>query len=289
MPRIPRLPLPSALGRRTAPLYLAPFFLAMSESGWLLAIPLVFVKHFGTGNSEAGLCVGLHLAAYTAGCILTAPITHLFNNKRLVQFAIAGMTTMIAAVLTLIALHTAGLWQFKPVFCITVLMTFAGLFMALFWPCLMGWLSTDREGPRLSRRLGRFNVSWSLASIIGPFLAASLLNISPVWPFATATILLIIAFIAITLAPKPPSHAHTQAARKTPAPLDPRLPCFRWMARIALFTGCLAVGTIRPHLPLLLNIDLHFPEAICGLVLAIMSFAGFSMYLATGRYPAWPI
>ena len=49
-----------------------------------------------------------------------------------------------------------------------------GAATAFYWPYLMGWVSIGYEGKQLSRRLGLYNISWSLAACLGPFLGGVL-------------------------------------------------------------------------------------------------------------------
>ena len=54
-----------------------------------------------------------------------------------------------------------------------------GAAMALYWPFLMSWVSSDYEGVQLNRRFGRYNGAWSSGGTIGPLIGGMALRDQP--------------------------------------------------------------------------------------------------------------
>jgi len=272
-------------------IYVAAFFAALSLGVWFIAMPFIVVKHLKGSDADAGLCTGLHMASYMVGCVVTGPVLHRFDNRRLIQLGVGCMAFFMGVMIAVIGLHTLGVWQGETVSLLIGVCGLSGLTMAVVWPCMAGLLSTGHEGARLNRRFGLFNVSWSFATFLGPLLGGLLIRIGPIWPLLVAGLSLTVTFAAIS-AVRGGSGAVSETGRaKQDAPRangpEASLIRFRWTARIALLTSFFCVGVIRNYLPLLLHLDLNQPEPVCGLVIATFSFANFVMYFTAGRIAAW--
>ena len=66
-----------------------------------------------------------------------------------------------------------------------------GLFMALFWPRISGWVSWGLEGKNLSKTMSQYNLSWSTGGIISPAISGFLTEKNIVSPFVCSIIILL--------------------------------------------------------------------------------------------------
>ena len=279
----------SAASGRIFPLYLAAFMTETALTTWFLALPLILVRTLEAQDTTAGLCMGLYMISYVVACIALAPVLHRFSDKRFAQFGTAGITVMAAAMCMIVALHSLEIWSFMPTRCVAVAFMFAGLSMAFVWPCLMGWVSHGHEGPSLNRRLGRYNMAWSSASVVGPMIGGILVRAGPIWPLAGAACFTSLAFVFVSLAGYDRRDTAADMEQPVGKPITPSLSLgrFRWTSRIALLPAYVCVGTILTHLPLRLNLDLGFSEPVCGAVVTSMCLAGCVSFFLAGRLPRW--
>jgi MFS family permease len=279
----------SGASGRIFPLYLAAFMQETALTTWFLAMPLILVKTLEAQDTTAGLCMGLYMIAYVVTCIAVAPVLHRYSDKRLAQLGTASITVMAAVMCLVVALHSGGVWSFMPARLLTAAFTVAGMSMAFVWPCLMGWVSHGHEGPSLSRRLGRYNMAWSGAGVVGPLIGGILVKAGPIWPLAGAACFTSLAFVFVGLAGydrRETTADNKQLAAQKITP-SPSLGRFRWTSRIALLSAYVCVGTILTQLPLRLNLDLGFSEPVCGSVVTSMCLAGWISFFLAGRLPQW--
>ncbi len=170
-----------------------------------------------------------------------------------------------------------------------------GLISGLFWPPIMGWLSTGYEGQRLSRRLSKFNLSWSTGMAVGPALGGFLFELdiveaSHLIPLYLAACLLMLGVLVITLMPSPERDATTGVPVSSgPPPEDvdaARSDLFRPMARIAHFFAYVGNGVYRYQLPSL-AIALGITADEFGRVGTTLSLAMFVSFLVLGKTERW--
>jgi MFS family permease len=174
--------------RRTTGLFAAAFTASIANG--ILLVALQFrCDELGGNAPEIGALGGIIQIAYLAGCLFFGPWVGRFNLKYL---AAAGTACLSC---------TAVGMSLAPN--LTVFLSLAGahgLVTCLLWPPIMGWLSTGVEGQELSKRLGKYNLSWSSGLVIGPSVGGYLYEHGAAFPVAVggmaAAFLLLCAMVS---------------------------------------------------------------------------------------------
>ena len=277
--------------RESGWVYAGSFFQAFSGTVWLVAMPFV-IKRLGGTDFDVGLCLGLLFGGYMAAlalCLFGRGILDYFNKKRMAQLGTGSITATIAGACLIVAAAEKGICGGKTAMPVLIaLATLQGAATVLVWPVLVGWLSMNHEGRQLNRRLGIFNVSWSLANITSPLLGGYLVKASSSGALIAAAAAAAISFILISLAHKPPKGLlPTRDNDINDNKMRALHRQFKWMARIALFTSFVCSGLLRTHLGLLMKFNLGFSESSYGTAFMIMSAAIFAVLFAAGRTHRW--
>ncbi len=270
------------------PLCGAAFIQSCGGGVWFVAMPFI-LKRLGGTDTQLGLCIGLWFVAYTIGCISAVSILDKFRAKPTVILGTVISTLMNLGMLLVVLLAQAGRCQTSAPSILIVLSFVSGLFGSLFWPPLMGWVSTGHEGEQLNKRLGLFNASWSLGAMTTPYLAGLVVEQSSIWAiemmlFSSMMTLITILFAKKTDAMDPKPNTSIQLPDDLAIEL---LPKFRWMARIALLTSFACMALARTQLAVLFRYELSYSESEYGSVMMALSVALFAIFSLSGRTHAW--
>jgi MFS family permease len=170
-----------------------------------------------------------------------------------------------------------------------ILSSISGIFTSLFWPPLMGWVSTGYEGSQLNHRLGLFNSSWSLGAIATPYFAGLMVEHNSISPIILMLLFMILSFVGITFAKSPItlSPINGQTPLLPDDIISTLLPKFRWMSRVALFTSFVCIGLVRTQLAVFFKFELSFTESDYGSAVLIMSMFTFAVFTLAGQSHAW--
>jgi MFS family permease len=268
----------------------AAFCMSCYHGLYIVATPFIIKALAGT-DKDLGLASAMGAITYCAGCIMSVPILDNFNPKRVAQTGSGFVAVLSAVLFVIVRTSMAGRFSPDPIVAVIVMFGLLGFFTSMYWPPLMGWLSRGHEGRDLNRRQAFFNISWSIALVLSPFLSGILAEKSPVLPVLLGAVFAGGAFICVTLNPAPPkglSHerqsSNLQAAIE---PLSPLLPTFRWMARVALLTNFACVALMKTQLAFLFKDNLGFTESQFGTAMTIMCLTNFVGFFLAGRTHAW--
>ncbi len=266
------------LGKTTV---IFPAAFMVSTGMGVLALGLVFYLrdvHHAT-KSQIGLLGATWAACYVIGCLLIRPR---FDHVK-PRYLILGSTfalSMLAA-----AIHLCGLLKLVFVF-----YSILGICCSFFWPPIMGWLSLGFEGTDLSKTMSRFNLSWSIGAIIGPFLAGWLSSIRPEAPIWCAASLFMGTSLmlagAIMALPRMAEDDTNHAAGHDKA--DTQHATFlRYPAWVGNFTMFVVLGVIVCLFPDSSRLDLHLTKTIIGGLLFLRSLCATIAFLLLGKTEAW--
>ena len=127
-------------------LYVGTFFFSGGHGGiFTLALPFVIIL-LGGSDKDLGLCFGLGTLAYMVSCLTVANHLDKFSPKRTLQFSSAFISIAFA----MLFLYTRNFKNvnlpLSPVPTIISSEILTGVALALFWPPIMGWISTGHEG-----------------------------------------------------------------------------------------------------------------------------------------------
>lgn len=270
------------------PLCGAAFLQSCGGGIWFVAIPYI-LKRFGATDTQLGFCMGMWFLSYLFGCLSVSRLLDRFNSKSTVQIGAGANVLSVAVLLAVVMLGEKGLSPFSPVVLMIVLSSVSGVFTSLFWPPLMGWVSTGYEGPQLNHRLGLFSASWSLGSLATPYFAGLMVERSSTSPIVGMVIFMILSFVAVSFARNPNlSKPTNQRPTELSSDLEPTLlPRFRWMARVALLTSFVCIGLVRTQLAVLFKYELPFSESDYGSAILAMSIATFAIFTLASQTHAW--
>ncbi len=261
---------------------LSPFtavFLKAFCAGMFTVVSPFEVARLGGGPTLMGSIGAVWIGSYVISLLATGGRVDRFNPRHLVRIGLAVMASMF-----LIMTQAERLWVF---FAAT---SGFGLISGFFWPPIMGWISVGYEGRDLSRRLSRFNLSWSSGMVLGPLIGGILLDWVRLAPFVLAITCFVTAILVITLlrspeggtAPRPQAPPEGEPQHVQPELND----VFRPMARVAHFLSYVGNGIYRYQLPAL-AVTLGISAKGFGPVGMTLSLAMASSFVILGRTEWW--
>lgn len=270
--------LASRLGTTRA-IYAAAFLVA-TGIGQIIGIGLAFFARdlHGATPSMVGMLNAVWSTCYVVGLIgLRAPLSKLRPSTQI----LIGMACATTG--TLLIQHAPG------IVALAVLTGLTGMSLSMFWPPLVGWLTTGFEGARLGKILGSFNLSWSTGIIIGPYLCGWLTQIGPRVPLYVATAAFAATFVTVGTAvlttrdapaatPPPGQSDADSGVGSTPL----RFPA--WTGLVAAF---FAMGTIITVFPLSAQGDLGLSASLIGAALAVRALMNTVTFVLMARVSFW--
>jgi len=255
------------------------FLNATAFSGINLAMIFHLRYRFDAGAGIIGLATALQWAAYLVGTLSLRPLTRILLPRYSLIISATAMTvlTVLVSQARTLPLAIAGLAAI-------------GLSISLFWPPIMGWLSAGAEGAQLSRRIGRFNLSWSVGVILGPYLAGLLTEVSSRLPLYAGAV----AFASVGLMTLAASlfmqsirtDTHRDPPRNTAREPDNSTP-LRFPSWVGLIGAYALFGTLSVVFPLFARDQLAVRESLIGSVLLLRGFALAAGFVVAGRTVAW--
>ena len=274
----------------TWPLYGAVFAMATNLSVLWTAMPFI-IRNIGGTEEHVGYAWAANMLGYVL-CILPAArmMGHL-NARHVTRTAVSTMLLAVgimslAAYMAITNDHSDNTTL---VWIVIAAGTLAGAAMSLFWPFMLTWVSSDYEGAILNRRLGTYNGMWSAAAIMGPLLGGALVDANTLAPIIVAIAALTACLTLLSLA-HDGSIGTAASAEHTDAPkvhLDQKtLLCFKWMARIVLFSSWACLGVSRSQFPLLFT-EMGFSETQFGVVITMFGICNFTVLTVAGRSNFW--
>ncbi len=272
---------------------------ALSTSGFIFAVPFYILARLGRTDA-VGTVVAIWTAGYIVSCLLSQQIVRRLSPRTSVTIAIIGV-----GVFMFLFRFTWTVPQ------MSVLGLFYGLFLGGVWAPLMGWLSGDAEGVVLSRRLGFFNISWSISVILAPLLASYLVKQSVTLPFGVMTAIIAVAGLVVLTTRYQPRRAipsafpvvASAADKDSPPieldrpvaqliheemlPLDPaKMRYIRYLAWIGAAVAYTAISVFRYQMPHLAK-TIHMDEIVFGRVAVSLSLAITIAFFVLARWTGW--
>lgn len=275
--------------RDVAGLYAGAFFQSFFFGIWVVTLPFV-IKRLCGSDSDVGLCIGLGFGGYVSACLLGRFVLDRFNAKRIVQCGAGVIVVTASATYLTVAAAEKGYLAGSAISVLTVLSGMQGFIAAMFWPPLMGWLSTGHEGRQLNRRLGIHNVAWSFGALVGPYVGGYLVEVSSTLPFMICILITLLSFTSVSFARKPSRQISIADSSDDKADADGTELLrrrFMWMGRIAMLSSFVCVGLLRTQLALLFKFNLGFSESDYGMAIMVMCLLVFIVFFIMGRTHIW--
>ncbi len=256
-------------------------FLAAFGQGLVTLGVIFYIRDiFGATPSQVGTMTGLWSAAYITGCIFLRRVTDGILPRHLLIAAAFLECLFVALILT------AGNFTV-----VIVLYMLFGMSISLFWPPIMGWLSQDIEGPALGRLMARFNLSWSVGSIVSPQLAGLLSERYESLPLIAGCCLFFLAGILVLLAsltlPKIRSDRMVNVKKNAGGNGTDGSTPLRFPAWIGVLTTYTTIGVIVNIFPLYALNTLEFSKSTVGFIMQNRALFGMVGFLIMGRTTFW--
>jgi MFS family permease len=235
---------------------------------------------FGATPSQVGFFTALWSVCYILGCIFIRPL----SNRVLPRYVLTAAAFFKGLFILLIL-------QVKT---ITAAYFFYGLFglsISFFWPPILGWLSRGVEGAVLGRLMSNFNFSWSVGSIISPFIAGFLSAKAPALPLYTGSFSFFAAcFLLLGASLTLPSIRQDRELILDRSSISLEVdnsPLLRFPAWIGIFTTYTVIGVIVNIFPLYALGNLQYDKSLIGLLLLNRALFAMFGFLFMGRTTFW--
>ncbi|OGV50957.1 MAG: hypothetical protein A2017_13935 [Lentisphaerae bacterium GWF2_44_16] len=274
----------SGLGKKWV-IYPAAFFTAGSMG--LLALGMVFYLReiFHASRTEIGLFASLWSLTYTIGCLSLGKLYMKISPRYLILAA-----TFLATVFSLMMLTAPSIIY------IFLFQGILGFSISLFWPPLTGWLTAGVEGVQLGKIMSGYNISWSLGTILSPFLAGFLSEINTVLPIYMSGFMMLINFFmvlaAVSLAPPVSKEKDKPVLSETS--LETKLKVhredetlLRYPAWTGVITCFIAAAVIFNIFPLYAKEALGFSKSSVGILLLIRALITTLAFIMLGKSSFW--
>jgi DHA1 family multidrug resistance protein-like MFS transporter/DHA1 family quinolone resistance protein-like MFS transporter len=172
-----------------------------------------------------------------------------------------------------------------------VCFAFYGVFMSMFWPPLMAWLSGEHEGRELTRRFARYNLMWSFGSIVSPYVCGELAEHSARYPMAVGTgiFFLTAAFVGGAAMVLPRDAAQSGDFSEACEPVGDGVveTPLRYPAWAGMFAGFFAFGALLAVFPLAAERELFITDGTVGLLFLTRALFSTALFLIIGRTSRW--
>ena len=257
-------------------LFLAAIFFSGIWGMLMLVAPWRIMQMGGT-KSQVGAGAGVFFATYIVSCRLIGRHQDRLGVKRMAMLATSLSVVLLA---TMMSIDTTGK--------MIAMMGVFGVLPSMFWPSLMSWLSAGRDGASLNRRMGFFNMHWSMGVIAGPLLGGYLLALGGdrghVIVFAVCSFMAACAFVLVTSARR--LHTHEPPHKRQSRPVAAKLPSFLLASRISLIVIQLAFVSISGIIALLLK-EMSLGPGFNGLIKAGQFLMMIGAFFLLGRTKRW--
>jgi len=243
----------------------------------LINLGMLFVlkEAYGASPVIVGWFAALYSLAYFAGCLGLRPLSTRIRADH--SMALSGILAALA-----LAFHvlTKGLLSAFLAYGVV------GFSTALFWPRLMGWLTTAIEGAALGRASGAFSVSWSVGASVAPFLAGLMAERGLFVPVYAAIVVFALTALFILSAAHLARPPHRESSPKPGEALDRSTP-LRFSAWIGLFLIYAFIAVFLNVFPLYGRDELGLSESSIGLILLVRAASMAIGFWIVGRLSFW--
>ncbi len=225
--------------KRLKLLYVAAFLMHVALGGQIAGLPLLAKKAFDATLWQLAL---IGLATMLGHSLFSLATGALVGRAKPITLSIVGAGVL--SIVILLAIPAGGAWHLVGV------AAACSVGWALFWPMLEAAIAEGASGRALSRRMGRFNVSWSLGDAVGIPLAGALYDVRPWAPFAmmalTAGVIMVIISMAkrmeVAVVGGPGGELIDPEELETSPLINIRFTRAAWVGN---FVGAGAVGVVR--------------------------------------------
>lgn len=265
---------------KTALLYPVVFIVAMASGMSNLGLIFFAKSVLGASPGQIGFLSATFSVFYVCGCYFfrhlsaSLPPRYSILAATFISFFNIGMTFLLQSLF----------WSF-------VFFAFFGLAVSLFWPVMMGWLSSGLEGRRFGRAMGWFSFSWSVGSIISPVVAGCLEDMGNSFALRGGSFMFLVAaglvVLGIIMIPElsqkiviPPRQLETINPPESGTLL-------RYSAWFSAFASWFMVGTITTVVSLAAGTDLDITKKTVGIIFLARALTMSLAFVVMGQTSWW--
>jgi len=250
----------------------------LTLSMMMLTVPLYSLK-IGAGPIYLGFLGATYTFFYIIFSLIFGQKSDFGSHRTLVSAA-----PILLAILYILIAGTSSLVL------LFIFYSLLGIGMAMFWPVMESWMVRFTPPSILPSRVGRFNISWSLGSMMGPTLGGFFYEIQYRFPFMAAIFFCITIFFLVLrfrpselLIPETPTSepALTSNSKTSEMATIPSLLLVAWVAN---FASWFSLGIIRYFFPKLAG-ELQIRPAFTGLIMFILYASQSLMFLMLSKRP----
>jgi hypothetical protein len=259
-----------------------------SVAGSLFTVGLPFYTHyrFGWGALENLLLGAGQGIAYSLGALSAEAVARRLGRRTALLSAYALLALMAGA--TAAAAAARVTWAFVGVVVGVVAV------MGATWPMVESLVCDGADAPELSRRLGRYNVTWAVTGAVSLAASGAVIQYAPGWAFMaiTGTVFLGSLVLIARLRSEDGSELRSGVGARAPeqSEVTPELAQQRrqalWLSRISLPATYVVVYSLVPMLPSLPAMHRLSPT-VATLVASVWLAARAGTFVVTGRTTFW--
>jgi len=244
-------------------------------------------ENFGFSPSQNYLLAIIYGLAYIPAAMAIGPLLRrmtaahgLFNPRLAVATCIVVMA--ITCWLPWFGQWLAGTPK-PPAWTLWALMPIYSACCGLLWPMVESFLSGGRTGLQLRSAIGRFNVSWSSALVIGMLAVSPLAQTQGVLALQLIGVCHILSLVTLIPFPTfPAKHEHHAQGRTHPAVYFQLLALFRWLLPLAY----VVLAALIPYLPIATS-QLALSIGVGAAIGAVWPASRCLCFLALERWHGW--
>ncbi len=260
----------------------------------IISFALVFYvkQRFNADHTMIGFITSGQTLCYIAG-VLIFSLNKNTHPRYFLGFSALGMVVLVS------------IYLIFPYWRLTLICgSLYGLFMALFWPRISGWVSWGLEGKNLSKTMSQYNLSWSTGGIISPAISGFLTEKNIVSPFVCSIIILLSVGVLLAVFSRiypemKKGRAEIRIAREkalsegeSPADTDPEIGTtqmtpLRFPARLGVVSTYILAGLIIFIFPAYMRETLNYREGTIGFFLLFRLLFSAVGFIVWGKWKGW--
>ncbi len=265
---------------KTAILLPATFLVAMGLGVVNLGIIFYMRQMYQATPATIGFFTSAYSISYFVGCLVTRPL-----GRKILPRYLLILSTLLMSIFTLLALIV------RDIRLAFICYALYGFSISLFFPPIAGWISSGVEGSALGKTVSRWNISWSVGTILGPYVAGLLTGIDIRAPIIIGLIL----FFSCCLVIGGASLFLSRIKNDTYIDLKPvpggdvkeNRSALRFPSWISAFTVYIGMGVIFNIFPIYANETIGMTAAMVGIVLLMRSLFTTFGFIVLGRTSRW--
>ena len=256
------------------------FLAAMGAGSALLGLIYYIHELFQVSSGTIGLFTSTYFLSYLTGCFVTRPL----GRKLLPRYSIILATSLMTLSLILILL-------FQNLFLNFILIILYGSSTSLFFPPTAGWMSSGVEGPALSKTIARWNSSWSVGTIISPYIAGYLSEINIKYPIIFSIGIFLFCSILVSIASlflkQIKSDKYHDTVPNAINKQEDNSTFLRFPSWLLMFSVFVMAGVISNLFPVYAREEMGISESSIGILLLIKALFSTVCFVILGKTIYW--